>query len=201
MRRTVMMMMAAATMACSGVMAADAPGAPNTDNQVDKVGALRGRMMLKFSTELPKFNAGNASEAQAVYNAIAKIYGEVNQVAQKAIQVENAKAEARDQATIDNYTKKYQKNQEMWGAFNQKEWANYGKKVGELNACFAALNQVYATIYNLDGYWNNGGLDLGVLADLFSMMNKKADDYKIQAQLVLSDATKQVAVWEAFAKE
>ena len=202
MHKTVMMAVAmAAVMASSGVMAADAAGAPNKEKQMEKLGALRGRLMLKIS-ELPKLMDENQNGARAAYNAVGKIQGEVSQAVQKQLQEENAKAqEVRFQPTIDNLNKKNQKNGEMWNEFNQKDWNIYGRKMSELSQVYNGLSQIFQNVANLEMPWSNAGFDLDALSDLLTMLDKKTDDCKAQAQAITGDLTKQVAVWAAFAKE
>ena len=202
MHKTVMMAVAmAAVMASSGVMAADAAGAPNKEKQMEKLGALRGRLMLKIS-ELPKLMDENQNGARAAYNAVGKIQGEVSQAVQKQLQEENAKAqEVRFQPTIDNLNKKYQKNGDMWNDFNQKDWGVYSRKMNDLNQVYNGLNQIFQSVANLEMSWNNAGFDLDALSALLAMLEKKTDECKVQAQAIAGDLTKEVAVWEAFAKE
>ena len=65
MRKTVLMA-AMAMMACGGLMAADAAAAPDKQKQMEKLGALRGRLMLKIS-ELPKTLDVNQNGAATAY--------------------------------------------------------------------------------------------------------------------------------------
>ncbi len=196
-----LLMAAMAMMACGGLMAADAAAVPDKQKQMEKLGALRGRLMLKLS-ELPKTLDVNQNGAATAYADIQAIQAKVGQTVQKQLQDENAKAaEVRFQPAIDNLNKKYQKDGEKWIEFTQKDWAAYGKKMAELNLVFSGVSQIFQYVCNLEMAWNNAGFDLDALSDLLARLDNKADDCKTQAMAATSDLCKQVAVWDAFSKE
>ena len=200
MRRAVMMA-AAAMMACSGLMAADAAGAPDKQKQMEKLGALRGRLMLKLS-ELPKAVDANQTGAMVAYTEIQTIQGKVSQTIAKQLQEESAKAqEVRFQPAIDALNKKNQRNSELGNEFNAKDWATYNKKMAEQYQVYSGLNLIFQRVADLELSWINAGFDLDALSDLLSMLDKKADDCKAQAMAATAELTKQVSVWETFAKE
>lgn len=193
------LMMAAAMMAAGSVMAAGEP--VSKEKQMETLGALRGRLMLKMD-DVRKLMDANQNGANATRSTIQGIQTKMGQTLTKHLQEENAKAaETRNQAVIEDLQRKVLKNNEMWGQFEQKEWAVYGKVAGEQLAVFQALSQLFTGFVNIEMTWNNAGLDLDVLIAVLSAIEKRADDIKAKITDPLAKVNAAVAVWEAFAKE
>ena len=107
----------------------------------------------------------------------------------------------KNQAVLDNLTKKAQKNAEMWQEFYQKDWTTFNQKISEPAQAFAALSQVFSSVANIEMVWTRSNLDLELLISVMTAIDKRADDLKVQATAILADLNKTVATWEAFAKE
>jgi len=214
MQRLIVLMAAMSMVAWGGAMAADkvaektpekivaVTAAPESkEKQMEKLGALRGRLMIKLD-ELRKTVDGNQNGAGAAYGAVQGVQTKVNQAVSKQVQEENAKAqEMRNQALVDTLNKKSQKNNEMWNEFNQKEWTTYNKTMAEQNQVCGSLRQIFGNIADIEMAWSNSGIDLEMLIGVMSAIEKRSDEVKVKATAAVADMTAAVAVWEAFSKE
>lgn len=203
MNRTVLMAAAMTVMAGGGLMAADKPAAvtaaaPNKEQQMENLGALRGRLMLRL-TSLGKAIDSNQNGAQAARDTIEKINNAVSKSIKAKLDEENAKSEP-DRPLLDTLNKKNQEVSDMRGDFEKNYWSVYSLKMGSLNQVSSALTQIFQNVANIETPWNTAGFDLNTLLDLLTMIEKKTDESKAQALEITGALTKQVAVWEEFAK-
>lgn len=207
MKRLMVWVPVLALMAYGNVMAAEKTIAVPQDatiskeKQMEKLGALRGRLILKME-ELRKTLDNNQNGANLTAGTVQGIQAKVTQAINKQIQEENAKAqEMRNQALVDNLNKKNQMNSERWNEFNQKDWATCGKTINEQNQVYVSLTPIFGNVSNLELAWSNSGIDLEMLIGVLAAIEKRTDEVKAKVTAALSDLNATVAVWEAFAKE
>ena len=214
MNRTVLMAAAMTVMVGGGLMAANKPAAetaaapnkpavetaaaPNKEQQMETLGALRARLMLRL-TSLGKAIDSNQNGAQAARDTIDKINSAVSKSIKAKLDEENAKADP-DRPLLDTLNKKNQEVSDMRGDFEKNYWTVYSLKMGSLNQVHGALNQIFQNVANVEMAWNTVGFDLNTLIELLTMIEKKTDESKAQALEITGSLTKQVAVWEEFAK-
>ena len=214
MNRTVLMAAAMTVMVGGGLMAENKPAAetaaapnkpavetaaaPNKEQQMENLGALRGRLMLRL-TSLGKAIDSNQNGAQAARDTIDKINSAVSKSIKAKLDEENAKADP-DRPLLGTLNKKNQEVSDMRGDFEKNYWTVYSLKMSSLNQVHGALNQIFQNVANVETPWNTVGFDLNTLLELLTMIEKKTDESKAQALEITGSLTKQVAVWEEFAK-
>jgi hypothetical protein len=182
-----------------GAMGEDKP-ADKATAQMEKLGALRGRLMLKLP-ELGKVVDRDQNGANATYAAVERIWTQVSGATEKSLQEENAKEpEMQNRLFVKTLSEKGQTLAAMWNEFTQKGWPTHQKTSDKLRGEFEALNQVFASLKDAEMTWHASGLDLGGLIGVLTAIDSRADAIKDQATAAVSNLKVALSVWEAMAK-
>jgi len=175
---------AAAVLAMSGTLfAQDAKEA-----QLEKMGALRARVLAKIPTLWPIVDYAT-SGVTAANNAVLQQYQTSNTSLQKQHQAEAAKTgEARDQATVDALGAKIGQVTTLW-TDQAKAAQEFNTKMGVHNAAYQALYQI-STLCNNDQNWLRANLDPALFISVLTALDKSCDEIKAQAAPLLADYLK-----------
>jgi hypothetical protein len=215
-KKLIVLMAAMSMVACGKVMAADRPAqkapekmaavttAPDSKKmQMERLGALRGRLTATLEETRVAVDL-NANGGNATYRAIQDIKQKVERDLAKPYQEENAKPqEMRDQALIDTLNRKGQKNNDMWNDFEREAWQPFTRLIGEPGQVWEALRQIFGNVASQETAWHNSGMSLDLLVGVLSGIEKRAEEVKAKADLLMSDFNDKanMAGWEAFAEE
>ena len=170
---------------------------------MERLGALRCRLTVTLE-ELRMAVDVNLNGGAATYRAIQGIQQKVGWAIGQQHQEENAKPqEMRDQALMDTINRKSQKNNEMWNEFERELWPTFQRLMNEQAQVSEALRQIFGNVASQEMAWNNSGMSLDLLVDVLSGIEKRADEVKAKAELLMSDFKDKanMAGWEAFAEE
>ena len=198
----VSMMAVGSLMAAEKAVAAASDEPVSREKQLENLGVVRARVIARLES-VGKLLAGDKNGAGTVYALANAAFTKVQQAANKTIGEENAKPqEMRNQAVLEAANKKTQKNNEMWNEFLNKEWPTYSKGIAEQVAVNNSMNQLYVNYFsNVEGLWNNAGLDVELLSNILEAMGKRLEDVKVKASPVVADMVKVGEKWDAFSKE
>jgi hypothetical protein len=201
MRRLLLAATALLVLGYGNLVAAEGTGQDNREKQMEKLGSLRARVMLKLN-DMQKLVDNNQNGGMAAYNTITRLQTKTSQTIAKLTQEETAKPqEMRNQAVLDNLNKKAQRLGEMWTDFVQKDWPVFNEKMADPYQVFQSLNAVFGNVANIEMPWLKANLDFELLIGALTAIDRRVDEIKIQANDVVAEINKVVAAWEAFCKE
>lgn len=172
--------------------------------QMEKIGALVGRLTLRFTQTLPVQITNAEGEGGAPdYQAIQKLYTKALVAPQNVLNYENNRpAEQRLTSSIDEANAKIRSINEMWTDFTQKEWGELAAKTAQCNSAVTAMNHIlsYAVKSTLDQIVLSG-VDMAPVIALLEALDKRADEIKAQAETGhIAQWRSVLAKWTAVAK-
>ena len=201
MRKTMAIVLSVVVLGCARLMAADDAQQVAKEKSMEKVGAMKGRIVTK-SQVVGTLLDMQASGINDVYPAIQKIQGQVNANIAKLLQEENAKPqEMRNVTLVDNLNKKSLKSGEMWTEFSNQWNAYAAKRVIILGVHNTLYTYVFDRVRTTDEYCVATGVDVEVLVPILTAVEKRWDDMKVEISNLNTTMKAFVTTWEAFAKE
>jgi hypothetical protein len=197
----VIVLASALTMAAeSGPLAHEEHPEHSRGKKMEKMGALRGRVILKLQGLRNTMDSGG--DAQATYNRIKGIQGRILQNAERQLRAEmNKTREMQDRALIETLKARQARVQEMWQDFYENQWARMSERSREQQRAVQMLEQVFEGVANRERVWLDAGLDLDALISVLGALDQRLDEVKASVDAPGVEVKKTLAAWESLEKE
>lgn len=147
-----------------------------------------------FDAEHNGVNAASTTYSAAYTAVIAEL--------SKRLDDENAKpADAQDKTAAAAWNAKIARVQSLWSERNSKTWPAWRTKVNALSTARLNLAALVADLAAQDVVWLRAECDRGLLVAVFTELDKRADEIKARATVLVNDYIKQCSDDEKSMKE
>jgi len=180
------------------LIAAEGPAGQEEAKQVqdvEKMGAARARAQTAVIA-LGKAVDQNASGFAKFANEISGLYNKTAAILDRAIQLENAKGEARNDALLNDLNSARRSAGDMWNDYSARLKPAADAKYNEAYQIFhQSVNQCMSIAGQLDGAWLRGGMDPAVLMTVYATVERTARQTEAAAREAVADLEFQVKPW------
>jgi len=184
-----------------GLAWAQTPAKEELAAQIEKLGAIRGRVSTKLN-DLLKLTNLSANGVSQAGNAVLTQFQQTTTALQKRVAQETAKpADARDQALLDSSNAKLTEVAALWSAQASKDAPAFNQAIGVIQASAGQLSVVVNNLTTIDQSWVRADLDPALLIATLAAADKRIDELTVAATPLIENFKKLCAERERAMQE